>query len=251
MVDKDPAYRQSQLRSLLSRREVAMLAGKTRIEWFDGAGTAGQTFRLQVPADQIFKVVELYDGSAELPVSEGRHLRPVTSLTGEARGFTHTEGTLLTFGDGTNGYKPPDTSALRVEAFVVVYVAADVYDENTVTLTWTDPDIGDDQAPDTDTPIYVQGVDECTIVLDTTDFSTGDPVIDVKVIASKDGTIYHSVGEYLVQPISGVVENKTVPAPVNVKAWDWIKVRADVSGNNIAAAEFFTVKVTPQWRLKE
>ncbi len=251
MADKSQSKYQSDLKHLLSRRELAMLAGKARIEAFNGDNSSDQTFRLQVPASQIFKVVRRYEGSAELSVKEGRHYKLVSSLTGEAYGFLFTEGTLLTFGDGTDGGKPPDTSAKDVYAFYVISVAADVYDGKTTTITWTGDTIADDIVPDSDTAIYVKGNDECSLVLDTTDFSTGAPTVNIKVIASKDGTIYHSAGEYLVQPLSGIAEAKTVPAAVNVKAWTWIKLRADVVTANIDGTEFFTVKVTPQWRLKE
>ena len=246
MVDKLPSKTQSVLRDLLSRREIAVMGGRARVEFFDGTGVASQTQYLARPADQIYKILVLHSGSTEYTTKDGKELKQVSSLTGQAWGYTLTDGVLLTFGDGTDGWNPPDTSALDHYAYVVIYSEA-ILKEKTTTLTWTEQVVADNVAPDTDTAIYARGADEIYCQWDTNGATTGAPTFDFHIEGSDDGVTYTS-GHYAT--LDSAVAKDVVDAVNLTPGPKFIKGRLDVNTANLAAAEYVTLKVVVRWKFR-
>jgi hypothetical protein len=176
----------------------------------------------------------------------GRVLQEVASLTGVARGYTFTEGNLLTFGNATNGYKPADSSSNK-PGLMVVYKGASEHEEVT-TLTWTEQVIADNVAPDTDTAIYVDGASEVSILFDTDGADTGAPSFDLDIIGSLDGTTYADAAYAQITPFTAQDKDVEDIADIDVHAWEYIKGRLDVNTANLAAAEFVTATVRVLWK---
>lgn len=230
-------------RQILSRKQIQLLS-PMRIEYLDGDNSSSQTFRLKQHAEFIFAVYELYDGTNLLTPMSGRVLKEVAALSAETRGYTLTEGNLITFGDATNGYKPPDSSSNK-PGLMVVYRGASEYSEET-TLTWTNDDVGDDNVPETDTAVYVKGSPEVGLFFNTTG-PVGGSTFDLKIIMSvDDGTTYSETDS--LQPFTAQAITKKYPNAINGASYDKIKARMDVIGANMGSGKSCTLKIQPVWR---
>lgn len=250
MAVKDAQKIQTYQSRLLTRREAAAVGYKNRMELFDGDNSSGQTFRLEKKARLILGVYELYDGTTEYGPEDGKILKQVAALSSETRGYTFTEADLITMGDGSDGYKPADSSAKDYYGLMVHYVLKEFHEESTEVRV-TGQTVNDDTVPDTDTIIYCRGAKRASVEVDTTNFSTNTPNIDVKIIGSFDGVVFDTAGEYVVQPVTALAEAKVVTKPINVESLHSVKVRVDVNDSTIDGTEYAQVTVTPQWVLNE
>jgi len=231
---------------ILSRREWDMLGDRGTFEYFNGTGASSQTQRLAYHSDLIKKVYELYDGTDQFTPMDGRVLKEVSALSGEARGFTFTEGNLLTFGDATDGYKPADSSSNK-PGYLVVYRIAKDYTTST-TLTWTTQTIADNVSDDGDTAVFVDGADSVSILFDTDGADTGSPTFDLDVIGSMDGTTYQDAAAPLVTAFTAQAKDVEDATHVNVGAMMYIKCLLDVNTANLASTEYVTATVKVNWR---
>lgn len=244
MADKDFSRTMSLLREVFTRKQMEM--GAT-LELFDGDNTSGQTVRLNTHAQGLIGVGLLYEGSTEFKAGDGKWLKHVGSLTSEARGYTFTEDNLITFGDGTDGFKPADTSTLENYCYYVAfYPVIGVYKPDEVTLTWTNVNVSDDNAPTTDTEVWTRGSAEVGLFFNTTG-PTGGSTFDLKVIFSvDDGTTYSETDA--LQPFTAQAITKKYPNAIDAGSYDKIKARLDVIGVNMGAGKSVTLKIQPVWR---
>lgn len=248
MADKDYNKINAYTRDFLTRKQA--MAG-VKLEYFDGTGNDSQVHYLSSHAESFMGVLQLCNaaGTTEHPPNQGKWLLQTATLTAKARAYTYSAANKsLTFGNATNGYKPPDTSADTFYAFAAVYIPKKGVHTNSTTLTWTEQVIADNVAPDTDTAVYVDGADDVTIIFDTTNASTGAPSFDLDVIASADGTTYQSATNPLVTPFTAQLENLVDAAHVNAGSAQFIKCRLDVNTADLAAAEYVTATVKVTWR---
>lgn len=244
MADKDFSRTMSLLREIFTRKQMEM--GAT-IELFDGDNTSGQTVRLNKHAQGMIGVGLLYEGTTEYNAGDGKWLKHVSSLTGEARGYTFTEDNLVTFGDGTDGFKPADTSALENYCFYVAfYPVKGVYKPEAVTLTWTNVNVSDDNAPTVDTEVWVKGSSSVGLFFNTTG-PTGGSTFDIKIISSVDGGTTYSETDAM-QPFTAQPITKKYPNAIDMSSYDKIKAVLDVLGVNMGASKSVTLKIEPVWR---
>lgn len=232
-------------RQILSRKQIQLLS-PMRIEYLDGDNSSSQTFRLKQHAEFIFAVYELYDGTNLLTPMSGRVLKEVAALSAEARGYTFTKGNLLTFGDGADGYKPPDSSSNK-PGLMVVYRGASEH-EDVTTVTWTTQVIADNVSDDSDTAIYVDGATKVSILLDSDLATTGAPNFDLDVIGSLDGTVYQDAAYPAITPFVAQAKAVEDMADIDVHAWEYIKLLLDVNTANLASTESVTATVRVLWK---
>lgn len=251
MAQKDYQKIQSYGTQFMTRREAAAVGYKNRVEYFDGAGSSSQTFRLKKKAEFILATYELYDGTTEFAPKDGKILKQVASLTSEPRGYTFTEGDLLTFGDATHGYKPADTASAKDHYGLAVHYVLAEFKEVSTEVRVTGQTVADDVVPDADTIIYVRGAKTASVEVDTTNFSTNTPDVDVRIIGSFDGVVFDTAGEYVVQPVTALAEAKVVTKQINVSGLHSVKVRVNVNDSTIDGTEYAQVTVTPHWVLNE
>ena len=127
-------------------------------------------------------------------------------------------------------------------------------DQDATTLTWlgVDFDIGNDQAPGTDTAIDVRGAkgEQVSIQLRTPTVAAGAATFDLSVQSSNDGgTTYDTAasGSYLSVPAVAQPENVNRTYLVNVAGVTHIRLRLDIntaspaSGENVTAVVNVTV----------
>lgn len=248
MADKDYQKIAQYRRDFLSRKQV--MAG-TVLEFFDGTGANSQVHYLSRHADAFIGVVQLCNaaGDTEYPPNLGKYLVQSATLTSKARGYTYNEANKsLTFGNATNGYKPPDTSATAYYAFAAVYIPVKGNYTASTTLTWTTQVIADNVADDSDTPVYCDGATEVSILFDTDGASTGAPNFDLDVIASHDGTTYQDATNPLVTAFTAQLEALQDMTHVNVGSAKFIKCLLDVNNANLATDEYVQAIIKVTWR---
>ena len=248
MADKDYNKIQMYRKEYLTRK--LLLAG-TVMEFFDGDGNDDQEFRLSKHADQLLGVLQLSNaaGSAEFPPNMGKMLIQKASLTGASRAYTFSEGNLITMGDATDGYKPPDTSGDSFFAIAVVYIpVTGLQDPAATVLTWTNENVADDVVPGTDTEIWVKGTDRVSLIFNTTG-PVGGSTFDIKILTSVDnGTTYTTSASASIQPFTAQGITKVEPATIDVAGYDKIKARMDIIGVNMGSGKSVTLSVQPVWR---
>lgn len=99
--------------SLPHRGNIGNLVGKIRR--YTGDNTNSQTITLSPPAQRVYEV-RYFNTAAANYHDVWVALKQVSSLTGEATGYTYTEATgVILFGNGTNGYKPASGLVIEVE----------------------------------------------------------------------------------------------------------------------------------------
>jgi hypothetical protein len=248
MADKDYSKINAYTRDFLTRKQV--MAGVV-LEYFDGTGGAGQVHYMSRHADAFMGVLQLCDstGATELPPNMGRWLQQTATLTSKTRAYTYSlPNKSLTFGNGTNGYQPPDTSSDTFYAFAAVYIPkTGVYTASTV-LTWTEQVIADNVAPDTDSDIYCDGAEDVSILFDTDGAVTGAPNFDLDIIASLDGAAYQDATNPLVTAFTAQDKGLDDITHINPGAARSIRARLDVNGANLAAGESVSATVKVTWR---
>ena len=246
MADKDYSRTAAVIRDYLTRRE--MNSG-VHLQFVDGDNTNSQTVRLDSHAETLISILQLHDGTTEYKAGDGKELKHVSSLTGEARGFTYDEdGRLITFGNGTNGFKPADTSSKEQYCLAIKYLPARGTKTVSTSLVWTEQAIADNVAPDTDTAIYCDGAEEISILFDTDGATTGSPDFDLDVIASLDGTTYQDATNPLVTAFTAQAKGLDDITAINPGAAQFVKLRLDVNTANLAAAETVNATVKVTWR---
>jgi hypothetical protein len=118
----------------------------------------------------------------------------------------------------------------------------------TVTLTWTGviTSGSTDQAPDTDSIIYMDGAEYFTVTFDTTPATTGTPNFDLHSIGTNTDTFPSSHFQ------DGIVSAQAINV-VSTTAMNrgpkYMKLRLDVNAANLAASEYVVATVwIDAWR---
>ena len=227
---------------------MADVAERRRSEWdgrerilkvpqlYTGTGANDQTITLQSPSALPWVRITVFDTTND---RWGTSLQQVTSLTGEALGFTFVQSSgLITFGDGTDGYAPESaTSNVLVEYHPL--------DGGSITTTTAYQWSGDDgaitaEAPDTDTAIDISGAKSISIQLKTCNVAAGVSTFDVDVMTSPDGSTYDDTA--YVSPFSGIAEGKEVTRSITPGPY-YMKLRLTVNTTNPATGENTLAKV--------
>lgn len=248
MADKDYNKIQMYRKEFLTRK--LLLAG-TKVEFFDGDGSSGQVMRMSKHAEELMAVIQLCDstGVTEFPPNKGRAMLQTATLTAKDRAYTYNaDDKSITFGDGTDGYKPPDTSSDSFFAIAIVYIPVTGSYTVSTTYTWTEQTIADNVTPDTDPPTYCDGATEVSILFDTDGASTGAPAFDLNIIASLDGTTYQDGAQPLVTAFTAQLKDVEDITHINVGAAKEVKPRLDVAVANLVATEFVTATFKVTWR---
>jgi len=113
------------------------------------------------------------------------------------------------------------------------------------TLTWTATAVSDNNAPDTDTAVAIgPHVHHVYCEWDTNPVDTGAPTVDIHIEVSFDGTNYTTTHyATLCSAVLKDLRGGCMLTPPNGAVF--LKARADINVANIAAAEYFTLKIKP------